>query len=81
MKRNTTIWIAVALLVLMCVIVNLMQRQVINDQSQALSETEQIDSVIDSLVALNTELENRIDILTTKMDSIDETKTDTSEVK
>ena len=70
-----------ALLVLMCVIVNLMQRQVINDQSQALSETEQIDSVIDSLVALNTELENRIDILTTKMDSIDETKTDTSEVK
>lgn len=55
------------LVILMCIIVNLIQRQVIRDQA---TETVHIDSVIDSLETVNRELGSRLDEISFRMESI-----------
>lgn len=52
---------------LMCIIVNLMQQQVIREQAK---DALRIDSVIDSLETSNRELGTRIDEISVQMESI-----------
>ena len=67
MNRKSIILIIAGLVVLMCIIVNLMQQQVIREQAK---ETLRIDSVIDSLETANRELGTRIDEISVQMKSI-----------
>lgn len=67
MNRKSIILIIAGLVVLMCIIVNLMQQQVIREQAK---ETLRIDSVIDSLETANRELGTRIDEISVQMESI-----------
>ena len=67
MNRKSIILIIAGLVVLMCIIVNLMQQQVIREQAK---DALRIDSVIDSLETANRELGTRIDEISVQMESI-----------
>lgn len=67
MNRKSIILIIAGLVVLMCIIVNLMQQQVIREQAK---ETLRIDSVIDSLETVNRELRTRVDEISVQIESI-----------
>ena len=67
MNRKSIILIIAGLVVLMCIIVNLMQQQVIREQAK---ETLRIDSVIDSLETVNRELGTRVDEISVQIESI-----------
>ncbi len=67
MNRKSIILIIAGLVVLMCIIVNLMQQQVIREQAK---DALRIDSVIDSLETVNRELGTRVDEISVQMESI-----------
>lgn len=67
MNRKSIILIIAGLVVLMCIIVNLMQQQVIREQAK---DVLRIDSVIDSLETVNRELGTRVDEISVQMESI-----------
>lgn len=67
MNRKSIILIIAGLVLLMCIIVNLMQQQVIREQAK---DALRIDSVIDSLETANRELGTRIDEISVQMESI-----------
>jgi len=66
-NRKSIILIIAGLVVLMCIIVNLMQQQVIREQAK---DALRIDSVIDSLETVNRELGTRVDEISVQMESI-----------
>jgi len=66
-NRKSIILIIAGLVVLMCIIVNLMQQQVIREQAK---DVLRIDSVIDSLETVNRELGTRVDEISVQMESI-----------
>jgi len=67
MEKRKLVLLIAGLVILMCVIVNLIQRQAIRDQA---TETVHTDSIIDSLETVNRELGSRLDELTVRMESI-----------
>ena len=67
MEKRKLVLLIAGLVILMCIIVNLIQRQAIRDQA---TETVHTDSVIDSLENVSRELGSRLDELTVQMESI-----------